>query len=224
MRQSAGREIVAIAAALLGCARAPSDGASRSNAPPLAPEAPPTAAPSAPAPAASATDPAPAAGDASHTDKGNAFATRASPRDAGDLAWLGELARVLASRPVTRDEVIAYLGRDDGPSPNDSRRRRVRPHSAHLAMVEVYPLAHIQIDVALDIEFQASSRPARSAMEQALGALRSMPRSPDDFSSGEKLAHYVNGTYATARVFVELDRKDPSRVAKVHVDADGVKR
>jgi hypothetical protein len=40
MRQTTGREIVAIAVAVLGCARAPSEGRAL-NAPPISPASPP---------------------------------------------------------------------------------------------------------------------------------------------------------------------------------------
>lgn len=152
-----------------------------------------------------------------------AFTGVATPKNPSDLAWLTELVRTLAARKVTREQVIGYLGTDAGASPENSSRRRVRPHSPYLASVEVYALSHVRIEVAVDIEIAENARPNRSAIESAVGALTPMPRNPDDFSSGPRLAHYEAGAYATARVFVELDSRDPTRVAKIHVDADGAR-
>jgi hypothetical protein len=77
--------------------------------------------------------------------------------------------------------VIAYLGRDGGLAQRFSRRRV--PHSPHLAMVECIALAHIQIDVALDIEFKRALV-RRSAMGQAAQRAPLDPL-PGHFSSGE---------------------------------------
>jgi hypothetical protein len=96
--------------------------------------------------------------------------------------------------------------------------------SQHLDSVKVYPLAHIRIEVAMDISFAKDGRPSRGTMQSATGPLQAMPRAPDDFSSGPKLAYYEKGAYGTVRVFVELDKANDTQVAAVHVDVDGVVR
>ena len=152
----------------------------------------------------------------------SALTGTASPRNPNDLEWLTTLVQTLANQAVTRDEVIAYLGEDAGPSPNDSKRRRVRAHSPYVESVEVFSLPHVKIDVALDLRFKSGSEPGRSAMEQAVGALGFMPRAPGDFSSGTKLSHYERGSHGTTRVFVELAKNDETRVVGLHIDVDGV--
>jgi hypothetical protein len=54
----------------------------------------------------------------------NPFAAPANPKSPSDLGWLTELVRTLAARKVTREQLIAHLGTDTGPSPHDSSRGR----------------------------------------------------------------------------------------------------
>ena len=44
-----------------------------------------------------------------------------------------------------------------------------------------------------------------------------MPRSPDDFTSGEKVSAYVDRGGKTVRVFIELDTQDRTQVRRVTV-------
>ena len=143
----------------------------------------------------------------------------ATQKDAGDLAWLTRLVKVLAEKPATRADVIAYLGSDGGAA---DRGRRVTPRLSSITDIVVYSLDHISIDVALDLGF-AGTKPTRAAAQAALGPLRPVPRNPDDFHSGPRLSFYKEGAHGTVRVFLELDRGDANRVAKLHLDVDGVK-
>lgn len=152
------------------------------------------------------------------------FSGPALPRDPNDLTWLTELVRVAADEPISRAQLLDYLGQPAGVDSFNPSRQRVKAHSPYLGGVSVYALAHVGIDVAVDMEFVEGSRPARAAVQNALGPLASMPRSPDDFHSGQKLSHYRRGKHGTARVFVELDPRNDAQVRSVHVDVDGVAR
>lgn len=152
------------------------------------------------------------------------FSGPALPESPNDLAWLAELVRVAADEPISRAQVVDYLGQPTGVDSFNPSRQLVRAHSPFLAKVTIYPLPHIRIDLAVDLEFAEGSRPGRSAMASALGPLAPMARAPDDFHSGQKLSLYRRGKHGTARVFVELDPKNDTQVRSVHVDVDGVAR
>lgn len=77
------------------------------------------------------------------------LATQAAPRFPDDLAWLTELVRAMAEHPVTREQVIGYLGADRGTSPYDAFRRLVAPRSQHLSRAEVYQRPHAHIEIAI---------------------------------------------------------------------------
>jgi hypothetical protein len=175
----------------------------------------PGVAASAPNPAAASAAPTPTPTPASPSPLGEP----ATQRDAGDLAWLRHLVKVLAQKPATRADVIAYLGSDGGAA---DRGRRVTPRLSSITDVLVYSLDHVAIDVALDFRL-TDRRPTRAAFQAALGPLRSVARNPNDFRSGPRLAFYEQGAYATVRVLVELDRNDANQVATVQVVVDGVK-
>jgi len=190
----------------------PSAGASESAAP--APSAAPTPSASAAVPEGKAVDPPANDGP---------FSEPAYPRNPSDLGWLSHLVETLSKKPVTRDQVIAFLGQDGGADTASAGRRKVSPRTQYFENVVVYPMPHVKIDVALDVRFAKNGRPSRSTIGSVFGDLQAMPRAPDSQGSGPKLAHYEKGPHATVRVFVELDPADQTRVASVHVDVDGVK-
>ena len=141
--------------------------------------------------------------------------------DPADLAWLDELVKALATGTVTREQVIAFLGDDAGPAPDRTGGRVVRPRSKLLASATVYPLAHIDTPVAMDIVFAPGASPSLDALERRLGAFKPTPRAPDDFTSGPKFALYVDrkDTRTTVRVFAELAKGAQRDVAKLFLDA-----
>lgn len=63
----------------------------------------------------------------------------------------------------------------------------------------------------------AVSRGTLAEVEAIVGATRAVPRNPDDFTSGEKVAAYVERGGKTVRVFVEMDRQDRTQVRRVTV-------
>lgn len=203
---------------LAGCGRPPesSEPKTTTGAAPATPSQTPTPAPSAEAPASASSAEAPP------PEAPSPFAGPATQRNPVDLAWLTELVRVLADEPATREQVGAYLGKDAGPDMQHPNGRLIRGHSPYFEKASVYPLPHLKIEVAVDISLAANSRPNRSAIGSVLSPLEAMPRAPDDFSSGPKLAHYRKGKHGTARVFVELDPKNQNEVRSIHVDVDGV--
>ncbi len=152
------------------------------------------------------------------------FPSRANPASPDDVGWLAELVHTLANVAVSRAELVAFLGEPAGSDMWDEKRELVRPLSPLIESAVVYPLSHIGIDVAVDLQFQEGSALLRESVERALGELRAMPRAPDDFSSGPKLAYRREGAHGTARVFVELHPSDETRVRSIHLDVDGVRQ
>lgn len=188
-----------------------------------APSANPTGAPSSVAAGAASATATSTATEPPPPATPSPFAGPAMQKNPNDLGWLSELIRVLADEPATREHVSAYLGTDAGADMQHVGGRLVRGHSPYFEKVAVYQMPHVHIEVALDIAFAANSRPGRSAIQSAVGPLQSLPRAPDDISSGAKLAHYREGKHGRARVFIELDPKNETQVASIHVDVDGVK-
>lgn len=137
-----------------------------------------------------------------------------------DLDWVNQLVNALATGTFTREQAIAFLGEDAGPDPSHEKGRLVRPRSKLLASASVYPLEHIGTPVAIDVVFAPGSAPTLDRLAARLGPFAPMPRAPDDFTSGDKLAHYVEraGSKTSVRVFAELDRES-KHVAKLFFDA-----
>jgi hypothetical protein len=179
----------------------------------------PTAAPSA-SPAASEM-PAPAEDAAPPPAAASPFAEPMVQKNPSDFAWLTHLVATLSDKPASREHVIAFLGQDGGADSSSAGKRRVTPRSQYLTNVSVYPLAHVKIEVAVDMEF-AKDQPSRSVLQSALGPLQSMPKKPDAVGSGPSFAYYKKGAHGTVRVFIEFDPKNDQKAVKLHVDVDGV--
>ncbi|HEY1954727.1 MAG TPA: hypothetical protein VGH28_03930 [Polyangiaceae bacterium] len=145
------------------------------------------------------------------------------PTDGGradDLAWIRALVKGLGDGTLTRARAVSALGDDGGADPTHEGGRIVRPRNRTIASALVYPLPHIATPVAIELDFARGAEPSLDAIARSVGELRPLPRAPDDFSSGERLARYVDrdDTKITVRVIAELDRES-KRVAKLFVDA-----
>lgn len=153
-----------------------------------------------------------------------ATASAAHASDPRDLAWLNELVKALETGTATREQVVAFLGTDAGPSPTNEGGRVVRPRSALLASATVYPLPHIEIKVAMDLAFTPGAMPTLDALAHRLGSFDPVPRAPDDFGSGEKFVHYSQraDTKTEVRIFAELAHDAGRRVAKLHIDVEAL--
>ena len=143
-----------------------------------------------------------------------------STTHAHDLDWLDQLVKDLSTGTMTREQAIAFLGDDAGQDSSRQGARLVRPRSKTLASASVYPLDHIGTPVAIEIAFAPDEMPTLDALAAKLGPFRPMPRAPDDFTSGDKLACYVEraDTKTTVRIFAEQDRAS-KRIAKLSLDA-----
>ena len=132
------------------------------------------------------------------------------PRPAAvDLAWLDRVVEMFQT-VTTREEALAsFFGINlaDVPSDGWSAVRRYG-----LARVRIYDLPHAGIDIAVELVFADGSRPRLADLEARLGNSRSLPRAPDDFSSGDRVAFYPQsgGSPAWVRVFAELERNGSS--------------
>jgi len=118
---------------------------------------------------------------------------------------------------ATRKEALAvFFGVDSADVPSDGWSA-VRRHG--LVRVRIYDLPHAGIDIAVELVFADGSRPRLADLEARLGKPRSLPRAPDDFSSGDRVAFYPQsgGSPAFVRVFAELERNG-SRVAVLQID------
>lgn len=63
----------------------------------------------------------------------------------------------------------------------------------------------------------AVNRGTLAEVEAVVGATQWVPRSPDDFTSGEKVSAYVDRGGKTVRVFIELDTQDRTQVRRVTI-------
>jgi len=146
-------------------------------------------------------------------------ASSSKPSAADDLAWLSRLVDALASGS-SREEMVELLGEDISERP-DSRRRKIRPGSPMLASAEVYPLAHIGIDVAVNLDFHQESAPQLELLESLFGTFHRKPRPPDKFGGPER-AHYheVDGSSLRVRILAELASEEDSRVLHLRLDAE----
>jgi hypothetical protein len=182
---------------------------------------PPSPTPSTPAPSESAVPVVEEAGAPSPVS--SPFPEPAMQKNPNDLAWLTQMVDTLANQPATREDVIAYLGQDGGADDSRSGARKVKPRSPYLSAITVYALAHVKIEVAMDIVF-GNDKPTRSLLQSVLGPLQSMPAKPDAIGSGPTFAFYKEGKHGTVRVFIEFDAKNDQKAVSLHVDVDGVKK
>ncbi len=151
-----------------------------------------------------------------------AFSNPMQQENAQDLRWLKVLVLALNTGKVTLEQAIAYLGEDAGADPLNPTHRLVTPRSKHFKSAKVYPLKHIDIPVAINIEFAQGSTPKLTSMQELLGNFKPVPRNPDDFHSGEKVGLFYRPGKSPmmVRLFAELSKPDKLLVVKLHVDAE----
>jgi hypothetical protein len=126
-----------------------------------------------------------------------------------DLAWLDRVVEMFHARTTRKEALAALFGVDLADASSDGWST-VRRHG--LVRVRIYDLPHAAIDIAVDVVFADGSRPRLADLEARLGNSRSLPRAPDDFSSGDRVAFYPQsgGSPAWVRVFAELERNGSS--------------
>jgi len=151
-----------------------------------------------------------------------AFTIPMQQEDAQDMRWLKVMVLALNTGKVTLEQAIAYLGKDAGTDPLSPAHHLVTPWSKHIKSVTVYPLDHIDIPVAIEIEFAQDSTPELTTMQELLGIFKPMPRNPDDFHSGAKVCLFYRPGKSpkTVRLFAELSKSNKLLVIKLHVDAE----
>jgi hypothetical protein len=142
--------------------------------------------------------------------------------NARDLGWLKILVSALNTGNVTLEQAIAYLGEDAGIDPLNPTHHLVTPWSKHIKSARVYPLGHIAIPVAIDIEFAQGSTPQLASLQALFGDFKRAPRNPGDFYSGDKFVHFHRPGMSPMRVriFAELSSSNRLFVVKLHVDAE----
>jgi len=133
-----------------------------------------------------------------------------------DLAWLDQVVELFQTSTTRREALASFFGINLADVPSDGWSA-VRRHG--LVRVRIYDLPHAGIDIAVELVFADGSRPRLADLEARLGGSRSLPRAPDDFSSGDRVAFYPQSGRSPAwvRVFAELERNG-STVTRLQID------
>jgi len=142
--------------------------------------------------------------------------------DAHDLQWVKVLVLALNTGRVTLEQTVAFLGERAVTDPRSPTRYLVEPWSMHIKSVTVYPLLHINVPVAVDIEFKAESTPELSSLQGLFGDFRQIPFSTDDFHGMKLVLAYYRPENAPmqGRIFAGLSRSNEHLVVKLRVDAE----
>ena len=141
---------------------------------------------------------------------------------AHDLKWVKVLVLALNTGRVTLEQTIAFLGKKAGTDPWKSTRHLVKPWSMHIKSVMVYPLLHINVPVAVDIEFRPDSTPELSSLQELFGDFRQIRFRTDDFHGMQYVLAYYRPENASmnGRILAGLSRSNEQLVVKLRVDAE----
>lgn len=137
------------------------------------------------------------------------------------LAWLDKVVAMLHTKTTRKETTAAFFEVNLAKASSEGW---IAASKFGLAKVRIYDLLHVAIDIAVDLVFEDGSRPRLGEFEARLGNSHFMPRAPDDFSIGAKVAFFLQGENSPAfvRIFAELD-KDESKVVKLQVDRSLIK-
>jgi hypothetical protein len=121
-----------------------------------------------------------------------------------NLSWLDQVIVMLQTNTARKETLAAFFGINLTNASSDGWSAISK---YGLVKVRIYDLPHVTIDIALDVVFEDGSRPRLGDLEARLGNSHLVPRAPDDFSSGDRVAFYPqNGeSPAFVRVFSELE-------------------
>lgn len=141
---------------------------------------------------------------------------------AQDLQWVKVLVRGLNTGRVTLEQTIAFMGTKVGTDPGGSARHVVKPWSTHIHSAMVYPLLHINVPVAVDIEFKPGSMPELSSLQKLFGDFRRVRPMTDVFPGRKNVLAYYRPENAPmdGRILAELSRPNELLIVKLHVDAE----
>ena len=139
-----------------------------------------------------------------------------------DLQWVKVLVLALNAGGVTIEQTIAFLGEKVGTDPWDSTRQLVKPWSIHIQSATVYPLLHIDVPVAVNIEFKPGSTPELTSLQELFGEFRRVRFRTDDFSGRKYVLAYYRPEKApmNGRILAALLRSNEQLVVRLKVDAE----
>ncbi|MEN6318411.1 MAG: hypothetical protein ABFD82_06605 [Syntrophaceae bacterium] len=133
-----------------------------------------------------------------------------------NLDWLDQVVVMLQTNTTRKEDLASFFGINLAKKPSDGWSA-VSKYG--LVKVKIYDLPHIAIDIAVDVVFEDGLRPRLAELERRLGKSHLVPRAPDDFSSGNRVAFYPQSGKSPVfvRVFAEME-KNKSTLIKLQID------